>query len=70
MLHFPTKYGYKIIVYDFGPGDENTLIQLLRSRMDSRVNWQDVFNENLKDYQKPTMEEGFHEIVRIEKSKY
>lgn len=49
--------------YDFGPGNENSLQYRLNSTKKSKRDWDVVHREHKENYQRPSLEEGFSEIV-------
>jgi len=67
LLYFAKKYSdCKKIIYDFGPGNQKILEILSRERpYYSYEEWSKIFYNNFKLYQKPTMDEGYDEIIEI-----
>lgn len=59
------KYDINIISYDWGPGK---MEDLLRRQEESRgyTYWNEVFFKKEREYEKPSMDEGFNQINRIE----
>jgi len=60
--------GVKIICVDFGSGDDYTLARRLgrRPRGISRERWTDTHKHLKETYEKPTLDEGFDEIIQGE----
>jgi len=65
MLYFTRKYAFcKKIIIDFGPGNENTIQRVIKSRPQLNENeWRAIHFENMKIYEKPNINEGFDEII-------
>jgi hypothetical protein len=58
------KRGYSIKGYDFGPGNETSLNQRLKNpRGVSEQRWKEVAERIKESYEKPTLEEGFDELI-------
>jgi len=60
------RYDVDIISYDWGKG---TLECLERRKKESRnyCNWDDAYTTKEKEYEKPSIDEGFYKIIRIRK---
>lgn len=58
------RYGVRIISYDWGSGN---LEDLERRKKESRDydGWETAFNTKKEEYEKPTIEEGFDDIVQM-----
>jgi len=67
LLYFTRNYPVcRKIIYDFGPGDELDIEVLAKERpWLSFKKWEEIFAENRKLYQRPTLDEGFDEILII-----
>lgn len=69
LLYFTRDYDdCKKIIYDFGPGDEQTIEVLAKERPYlTYEEWIRNFNENKKRYEKPSLDEGNDEVIFIKK---
>ena len=57
-------YNAKIIAYDWGPGNlENLERRLLNHR--GYDNWRAAFNRKFTEYEEPSLDEGFDEIIEM-----
>lgn len=67
LLYFTNKYpDCKKIIYDFGPGNDHIIKTLERERpFYTYEEWSRIFFEHKKLYQKPTLDEGYDEIIEI-----
>lgn len=68
LLFFPNKFpDCKKRIIDFGPGNQKTLQRLIADRpYKSESEWTKIHEKNYKSYEKPTLDEGYDEIIHIE----
>lgn len=65
-IAYTKKYDYKIICYDFGPGDIKQLKYRIKNNPEySEKIWVDSFNAKRSSYQEPSKDELIDEIVKI-----
>jgi fructosamine-3-kinase len=70
LLYFVNKYpDCPKIIYDFGPGTDETLARLAQQRPGtSHEEWTRLFNKHRCEYQKPSIDEGYDTIIEINNS--
>lgn len=62
---------YIPIAIDFGVGDNESLNNRKKElRKLSSTVWEEVHNNNLKDYESPTKEEGFYRVIKCVSKKH
>ena len=64
LLYF-ARNNHRTIVFDFGAGNANSLNRRINENPElSESEWTDIHNKNLKDYEEPSMDEGFDRIIK------
>ena len=68
LLYFLNRFpDYKKKIIDFGSGNQKTLQRLIADRpYKSESEWTKIHEINYKSYEKPTLDEGYDEIIHIE----
>lgn len=66
LLYFAKKAKCPAILYDFGPGNEDSLQKRINDpRNESEDFWKVIHAQNCTDYEEPNTNEGFDEIIKI-----
>lgn len=63
---YSKQKGYKVICYDFGPGDEHQLMRRVKNNLEKKESeWRLLFQHKFNEYETPTKNEPIDEIIEI-----